>query len=212
MVKSDFRWYRSIGRAQFSGDELNFSGTIELKVRADSLVFGRIMKLGFEGARGQFDEKGFILVNKLKREYIQAEYDDLSEKLGPVAMNFDALSSFESFISGDFPFELKDADFEILPAAYHLRSERDSFLADARFDKFTLKLKQLKLHKIATEDTVIVTYDDYKNVNSAVLPHIINVEIKGVNPMRIRLRLSNIELRKKDEVQFEIPSGYQEID
>jgi outer membrane lipoprotein-sorting protein len=205
LEKEQYEWLSATGRVKIKSSKQNVSLSAQFKSRKDSLVWARLSKL-IEVARAQADVKHFQLVNRLDRSYFDYSFAELSTIIDPEQ----GIAAFQSLLMGNIPFNLSEATFTPSSESYVLKLEGDSINQEAIIDNKKLKLQYYKIVSVDGKTEANASFSNYTETDFGWVPQKIIVKIKGADLEAVEIDFSKIEFKKRDIVEFEIPTGYKE--
>lgn len=204
LANQNFDWMLGNARVKIKSKSQNISLSAQIKSKKDSLVWLRLSKL-LEVVRAQADANHFQLINRLDRTFVDYGFEELADYVDPK----EGLAAMQNMLLGTIPFSLEGAFFAKAENGY-LITVKDSISQKALVDNQRLKLLWYEIAQDSKGTKATATFDDYIETEYGWVPQMIRISITGADLETIALEFSKIEFKKREKVDFEIPSGYKE--
>lgn len=206
----DAQWYAIKGSARVSMPDQSFSGSVYLRIKRDSIIWGMAKKLSIEGGRFLSTPEQTTLINRIDRTYMNQstpsllgsldtymEFRDFQELLMGNIILPDSISRIEEdgiyyavrFISGD------------IDVSYWIDS-KSTKLSHAEY----LWKDGKKVHVLYTDYMQVDSFGDHARQRS------ISIYNKGQQHTSIDLKLSDIQVDVPKKTPFQVPRRYERID
>lgn len=199
---NEFEWYATKGSIDADVEEGGFSGSIYLRMKADSASWILVKKLGIEFLRISANRDVVHVINRLERDYytlgIQEVYRHLPVRLTYLDMQY--------FLTGNV--FLPTADYKVSKSGrYYLISFDDNGThIEHSINGYTGKLERSAY--TVGDQSITIEYSDYKQVEGAgeiahekkITRFNAGVEIESVN-----FSAKEISINEKVKMPFKIP-------
>ncbi|MCB0736850.1 MAG: DUF4292 domain-containing protein [Bacteroidetes bacterium] len=206
-LQLNYNWFSAKVKMKLNtgGNNLKTSG--ELKMKKDSLVWGKATKF-IELARFQMQQDEFSVINRLESKYAKLNPKDF---LGDVPLDFSAVTTVQKLLLGEFPFVLNDNDqVEFINQVISITRTHKTGKLTALLDASTLKMKEVVVYD-GQEQKLALGYNQYQEVESSLVPAILNVHLFAGGSQEVGLELLNIRLSNQEKVEFSIPDDYEQM-
>lgn len=201
------------GRATASipGQGIRISLTYRINMISDSLIWMRLSKFGFEGARALITRDSVFLVDRTRNTAYLGDFAPTKTYLGMEA-NIDILQAL--FIG----------NFQSVPPLAALNSERGqndivSFKGNTQGTAFTYSINP-KIYKLSILETQnisqnlhsIIQYADFLPENKYLLPRAGNIQVLKPEELTIEFKHNKIEFNPSSlSTSFSIPDNYERV-
>jgi hypothetical protein len=198
--------------AEFEALGMGGSGSMNLRIKRDSLIWMQGKKLGIEGFRGIINKDSFTMVNRLEGSYYREPNDAISSMFG-VSFNYDEIQ--ELMAGNILPFnedaishyqQIEDKCIVVINSArYNI-----SYVVDAR----NLLLKEIDL-KDRQGNSAKAFFDDYRPILKTKLttPYIRNYYFlsRSGDEGKMEINISELELNIEKTLIFDLPLRYDRL-
>lgn len=205
-----FKYLKAKSRVVWKSGNNQDNYTVDIRVKKDSLIWVNISQAGISGAVGKFTRDRLQFYQKISSEYMDMTYDSLSTILG-FRVNYTLL---QSLIVGNQPFKknntrvIREND-NIIIKQNEGRIKIDNMVGPNR------KLKKLLLNDVPTNNTLVMDFAEFTNLNQVVFPYssLITLDVKNkenriVNTV-ISIKYSKVELMETPlEFPFRVPAKF----
>ncbi len=204
----DFKWFTAKGDAEFDSAELAGSGTIQLRIKKDSLIWLQGKKFGIEGFRGIINKDSFYMANRLEKYYIgesnksfttsfsiNLEFEDMQQLL--VGNVF--LPSSEEVAS--YIQQGKDCKLVSNTSGYNIT--------------YTMNAFDMQLYTMCIADRggrkINVAFDDYRKHSKTKVPYSRNFTFQslGQPPYFLNVKVDELEVDVQKPMPFTLPTHYK---
>lgn len=209
--KSKSKFKTLSGRIKIELQEENKSQSYSLSMRMEKDKTIWMSKLGIVKAIITPNRVAFY--NKLDNTYFDGDFAFLSDFLG-TELDF---YKVQNLLLGEPLFELNEKAYEasVYEKSYLLapKKQRELFELFLLFNPSHFKMDSQQITQDKEGRHLEVNYKTYQNIEDEVLPETINVNaLEQGESLIINLGLKNIELNKKMNFPFKIPSGFTAIE
>lgn len=206
----DFKWLSAKVSTSIESPDENISGTLHVRMKANSIVWVVVKKLGIEAARIMANKDDYTILYRFESAY----------EVWP-------LSQLKSYVHGDVQFAdvqqwifgnviIPDKDNSTLHQVgthYVLETKIDNLLIKYFVNGYTAELEKMEL--IDNENnTASVQYADYRKISTHgkfSFNRIYKIPYPSGEQGTITMQLSDVEIDVPKEIKFTIPSHYEKI-
>lgn len=180
------------------------SGSLNLRIAADSLIWFSISKLGFEIARGLINQDSAYAINNWENTYWKGSIHDISEK-------YHVPAEFGTIQSIVIPSLNPSSNYLIeKQSAFIKLQEQGTVIKKYNIDQSSLTISSMMVSHASADFKV--SYSDYISKDSYQFPHTHHHVINQNNQMfETELRFSSIQSVASLNTPFKIPSDYELI-
>lgn len=192
----EFDYLSSRAKFKYSDGNQKISATASFRIQKDSVIWASISPgLGVELARLKIDREKLRGIDKLKKEYYEFTFEELSEQYG-FQITFDLI---ESIVIGNSLF-LPESRKEVITEDEMFKFEKleGQYGIDHFVGKQSKKLERLYAYDATTYNAVSVNYDDFKPVDGQIIPQTINATVSFANQRRKELLNIEIEYNRTE--------------
>lgn len=199
-----------VGRARVSLAEGSFaqSGTAELRMRKDSVIWMSVRKFGIEGARALITTDSVFLIDRLNRRYAAEDLSFIAERYNLPA----SFGTLQAMLLGN-PIFLGANQMELMPSdsVLLLESESNGRKSIYGIQAADYRLESMRFEESAAQQTLTNTYEDYRALsdgqNFSYLRQI-DVDSPSTGTLGFRMEFSKVEVNVPTTIRFEIPKQY----
>jgi hypothetical protein len=208
----DFDFFNIRGVADFEALGMGGSGTMNLRIKKDNLIWLQGKKLGIEGFRGIINRDSFTMVNRLEGSYFYEANEAISSMFG-IGFRFDEI---QELLAGNIlPFSDKDVtDYQQLENQCLLTINTAQYNIILNIDAFSLQLKEYRI-KDRMGNLAVAKFDDYQKIEKTkyTSPYIRNYYFKSRegDEGKIELNVSELELNIEKSLIFNLPLHYDRL-
>jgi len=229
LKNKEFRFDRLNARMSVESvlDSADFSFTVNLRMKKDSVIWMTISKLGIEGARVLITKDSVKFLDRLKNKFFKGDYAYISKLLN-TELDFEML---QSLLVGN-SVEFYDDDEKIKPGVdncqytlgtirkFKLRKvmERGKELKESAQSIYmvpeTFKIARILFYDFNPGRSFDARFGDFKapdSDSSQLFPHRMNYVIKAQKNVSIDIDYTKIALNEEQSFPFKIPSNYEQI-
>ncbi|MEY2924852.1 MAG: hypothetical protein RLZZ337_1400 [Bacteroidota bacterium] len=199
----DFDCLELRGKATVTAQGKSNNVSLHIKMKQDSILWGKFSLLGFEIAKVMITADSFFLINSFSNEYMMYDNNYLYSYLGFKAN----LGQLQNILVGNAPFD---------SALYQLNAENVRLTANEGIATNNLilndKFRTLSSN-VTTPDTTQsadIQYDEYDLVNTKLMPKIVNISVKNAtSPLDVVLNYQIVNTSPITTFPCNIPNGYK---
>ncbi len=206
----EFNWFAAKGDAEFESAHLAGSGTMQLRIKKDSLIWLQGKKFGIEGFRGIVNKDSFYMANRLDKYYISEAISSFMDNFG-IDLEFEDMQQLLAgnvFIPVEdeitsFSQEGKNCKLICNTASYNI-----SYIINA-FDMhlYTLVIADRAGHKI------YLSLDDYRKFGKSKVPYSRSFTFQAIGqpPYFLNVKVDELELDVVKQMPFTLPTHYRRL-
>lgn len=218
-------------KASFSFDDgtqnKTFKGSIVIK-KDSMIVISIVAMMGIELVRVKLTPDEVVIVDKYNKKVFLTSYNYFEEKYG-INLDYRVLQSILSnslFIypsENDFYDDLKKYKHDIDTKSYSFKSIKDKRLNrinkrnsnDLILHEFSIypdvyKIFNVFIKDFASNQTLIVDYDNFIEFNDVLFPEYINLKgTKANKVLKISLKVNYLDINNGGSLHFKIPDSYK---
>lgn len=206
----DFSWFSGKASTELKSQDENISGSLQIRMKRDSVVWIAVKKFGIEAARVQVDKNQYTILYRLEGLYQRGNISDIGDILS-IAPDFEDLQHlvFGNVILPDS----QSTEVAVQGALYILTTRMDGIVIDYKINGHNLMLEGADITDRMGRKASI-QYKDYRKVSGG---HLISFERRLDFPYTEKdqasfyLKFSEIEVDVPVEIKFNIPKSYSEI-
>lgn len=206
----DFKWFSAKASGDFDSPQFSGSGSMQLRIRKDSLIWMVGKKFSIEGFRTIINKDSFYLVNRLERFYGAEPLNRIHRMFG-MRLYFEDM---QELLAGNV----------LLPDTAQIQTyvqTGDKCLLSATIDEFevtyTFEARALRLIALTMKDRygrrVEAQFDDYKKLHKTFVPYQRNYTFfdETIQIAKLDVDVDEIEIDTPKSLNFSIPSHYERI-
>jgi hypothetical protein len=199
----DFDYLELRGKATTTFGEKTNNVSLHLKMKKDSIIWGRLSLLGFDIAKILITKDSFFMVNYIMSTYMAYDNSYLNGYIGFEPQ----VGQLQNLMLGNALF-LKDL--------YSLDPESVSLYAKEGVATNTLKLNEeyrtygSSINTPDTTQSAEIQYDTYEIVDQGLMPKNVNIDIQNAESLiHVVLNYQVISSKPIAKFPFYIPNGFQ---
>jgi hypothetical protein len=206
----DFQWFTGKASTSYESPEEGISGSIDIRMRKDSIVWVAAKKLGIEAVRVLIDAHEYTVLNRIMGEYQKGSTSEINTII-PVVASFEDM---QQLIFGNV----------ILPDSSRMSIEHDSvyhvisWVDEGMHFRYYLHSHSLALERISITDrarrTSTASYSDYRNiVGFGMIPYerIFTFPYDSEGNTTMSFSFSEIAINEPKAIKFTIPNSYERV-
>ena len=190
------------------GKSITLMGIVQL--RKDSAMLLVLKKFGIEAVRALITRDSVRVLNRLSGEY-------MSHPLSYIAETFNIPADFkvlQDIIIGNPPLmDREKVVFTQQDSTYNLVGSSAILTSEYQFDN-KYNLKTARLQQLATENTLLLKYDNYKVLNNKRIAYTRTLEANDLERGKtsVEMEFTEMELNVPKTMRCEIPSRYKKVE
>jgi hypothetical protein len=206
----DYTFFSVKASADFEYFDMQGSGSVQIRVKKDSLVWMIGKKIGIEGFRSIINKDSFFTVNRIDHSYMAEPNDDIAALFGiNVPFNF-----IQEMMVGNI---ILPQSSDMITYSQNMEECQVKFNTDSYNFTYTVDARSLNLKKIQLFDrynnSILILLDDYKKLNKLMLPYTRKYYFSNNNRNvgKLEFEASEIELNIEKSLIFDLPLHYDRI-
>ncbi|MBK9256258.1 MAG: DUF4292 domain-containing protein [Saprospiraceae bacterium] len=207
----DFTWFSGKAGTELKSPDENISGSMQVRMKKDSIVWIAVKKFGIEAARLQVDKDKFVLLNRWLGEYYTGNISQLNEviSISPDFQDLQQLMYGNVILPESDQIEIKKDSIW-----YILKANVDDMLIQYYINAYTMQLDRTvitdKMNRTAKAE-----YSDYRKLpNGCIMAYErrLTFPYSYKEDASMYLKFSEIEVDVPKEIKFEIPKNYRAVE
>lgn len=187
------------------GKTVSFS--YKANIAKDSLIWATVSKFGLPLATLLADPDSVRIRRLDVKEVVICDYSILNKAAG-MKIDFALLQNL--FTGETQELEGKALDFASESNRYRLSGQHGHYAVDWIFDPANYKLIQMDVEDATLGMASTLTYGNFMEVESQLVPSVVNLDVKSPNAMKLKLEHSQITVDEPDtDFSFRIPKSYE---
>ena len=208
----EFDYLNTRTRIQYKDGERNVSASANIRIKKDSIIWMSLSPLlGIEVARAMITQDSLVLMNRLNREYMVYDFENLSDKF-----QFDiSYHLIQSLILGNMPLEYQEPN-EIVSSKQHyiIRQQSGPYSIENYIDREIMKLQKVEVSEEPKKNKMVMEFEDHKEVEVFSIPFhsLISLDYEHgaeIVSTEINIKHGRAELASALRFPFDIPSRYE---
>lgn len=216
---AQFQWLTYKTRLSYHSEIASFeNANLVMRIQKDSVIWFSATHLGFEVVRGMFEKDSVRLLNRFQKEYITADYNQLSNKLG----FWLTYPRIQALLTGDLMF-----DAEANKKWFNKNDSIDYFIGNEVFLKVNTEVQrdigrvvQTIVADPRSNNLLKVTNNSFNKIGSSLYPMHTLIEIyKNDIPSETDRKNMSVEVNHQHidtlgntpGFPFSIPTNYKRI-
>lgn len=210
--KIDVEWLSAKSKVSFKSEVQSQKGTLNIRLRKDSVIWMNVKKLGIEGARILITPDSIYVIDRIHKQYAISDFSLIQEKYHlPADFN-----SLQNLILGN-PLLISGVELttQIDSTQYHLSSSSDLIpTRDYWLNGLTKTLTKMIFldyrnnRKVKVELSKYQALDQYKYFSYF---RSLNMSSPETGDLTIDINISKVEINVPKSIRFEIPEHYTRI-
>ena len=206
----DFHWFSAKAGGDFESPQFGGSGSMQLRIKKDSLIWMIGKKFSIEGFRTIINKDSFYVVNRLERFYAAEQINSINRMFG-MKMHFDDM---QQLLAGNvFLPEMKDINsFTQNNEQCILSANIDEYKVSYVVNAYDLNLTHFEF-KDRYNRKVIANFSNYKKLNKTLVPYFRKYEFYDASSIvaKLEIDVDEIEINAPKSMIFSIPSHYERV-
>ena len=205
-------WLNANARISYKGKDMSVSGSANIRMKKDSLIWIRVKKLGFEVARAMITTDSVYILDRLNNEYAIYGLDYLEDSYN-LPGNFQMVQNL--FLGQPYFLEPRAVNLSIEDKTYLLSEETPNFQVDYTVIPEDLRLEALQFASKDGKDEVKAAFSEFGALDNQQLFSYfreLDMTSPSLGETNITIKFSQIELDQPKDTGFRIPSKYTRMD
>ncbi len=207
----DYEWFKAKAKVRVTSKDFDYSGTLNLKMRNDSIIWGSVsVFLGIEVFRFFLINDTFVSIDRTKRQYTKIPINKVF-KIIPIK-NID-IKSIENIILGNVLFKIEDG-FELhgKDSNYFLSKNENNTKIKIFFDPVLFNIKKYEFEENSTSNYALLEYSDERiEENKKSIPQNVDIKFHSYQKNSLYLKFNYVQFDKPFSINTTIPKGYEQL-
>lgn len=210
VVNPQFEYMSAKAKFKFDHDGQRVSATANFRIKKDSIIWISISGFGLEAARVLIDTKNIYILDKLKRQYYEYNFEGLSKQL-----DFDLdFKLVQSVVLGNLVDPYDNQKVEKKDNYYSFKSSKGMYFFQNFIGTRTMKLEKVNISDSATKNTISVNYSDFNFVDQQVFPNEIQaiIDYEALDKPNTEINISYNKMAIEDgpiNFPYSVPNKYE---
>ncbi len=210
IIDPDFDYLSSKAKFKFDNEGKKVSATANFRIKKDSIIWISISGFGIEAARVFIDQENVKILDRLKKQYYEYTFDELSDQYD-FDFNFKMV---QSVLLGNLIEPYKKQKYQKTEGYY----EYDELKGDYIFQNFigsrTMKLEKVNVIDETTKNTISVNYSNFIRVSNQIFPNeiiaVIDYETANKPNTEIYISYNKMEIESSPlKFPYSVSSKYE---
>ncbi len=210
----EFEYLNTRTKIQFKDANRNVSTSANIRIKKDSIIWMSLTPfLGIEVARVMITQDSMVLMNRLTKQIMVYDFENLSEKF-----QFEiSYHLIQSMILGNMPLKYQELNEIVSSKKYYIvKQESGPYSIQNYFNRELMKLQKVEVTETQKKKKMILEFDNHKQVESFSIPFhsLISLDYEQDNEIQsteINIKHGRAELASELRFPFEIPSRYRYV-
>ncbi|MEO9872581.1 DUF4292 domain-containing protein [Ekhidna sp.] len=167
VVDPQFEYMSAKAKFKFNHDGKKISATANFRIKKDSVIWISISGFGLEGARVLINTENVRILDKLKKQYYEYTFEELSN-VYDFDFNFQMI---QSVILGNLIEPYKKQRVEKRDNYFTYTASKGVYLFENYIGAKSMKLEKVQVFDEDTKNSISVNYSDFILVDSQVFPN-----------------------------------------
>ena len=205
----NFEWFSAKGKMQFKSNVESGKGSINVRIRKDSVIWMNIKKLGMEVARVLIEPDSIHIIYRLDRSFERGKLSDYTRSYG-LDLSFDKMQDF--FVGNVILGDSTKIESNIEEDFWHLSGVQGKLQLDYWVNAFTGNVQEYHLIDNTGREVVMIFEDHkpYQDGNDFAYSREYFAPIDSLNEAFAKVKISAVEFDVKKKISFQIPEHYEE--
>lgn len=179
---AEFDYLSAKAKFKFNNGEQKISASANFRVQNDSVIWASISPaLGVELARVKITREKIQAIDKLKRDYYEFTFEELSKQYG-VQITYELVEAIAIGNSLFLPEKRKDVTEE--EKYFKYEKLEGQYGINHFIGRESKKMEQLYAYDATTHNSVTVNYSEFQPVQGQIIPHTIKATVYFANQRR----------------------------
>ena len=206
----DFEWFSGKMSTALESPDESVSGSMQVRMKKDSILLVTVKKIGIEVARFMADKKEYTILYRWESAYESGPISKINE-IVTLSASFEDMQQL-MFGNVLLPAE-NDTQYIKDSIYYKVTTTIDDLLIHYYVNGYNLNLEKMSVTDKMNR-TAIVYYSDYRIVGKfgkVPFDRTYNFPYSATETATINMRFSEIEIDVPKEINFSIPAHYEKI-
>lgn len=210
VVDPQFEYMSAKAKFRFDHEDKNVTATANFRIKKDSIIWISISGFGFEGARVLIDTENVRILDKLKKQYYEYTFEELSKEYD-FDFNFQMI---QSVILGNLVEPYRKQRVEKQDNYFTYTASKGVYSFHNYIGAKSMKLEKVQVFDAGSRNTISVNYSDFILVDSQIFPNeilaVIDYEAEAKPNTEISISYNKMVI-EDDPIGFpySVPSKYE---
>jgi len=207
----EFDYLNTRTKIQYKDEDRNVSTSANIRIKKDSIIWMSLTPLfGIEVARALITQDSLVLMNRLNKEYMVYDFENLSKKF-QFDINYHLI---QSLILGNMPLEYQDRNEIVSSKHYYIiKQQSGPYSIENYINRSLMKLQKVEVSELPKKNRMTMEFDDHQPVELFSIPFhsLISLDYEFGEELKsteINIKHGHAELASALRFPFEIPSRY----
>ena len=210
MVDPEFEYLSAKAKFKFKDKKKSVNATANFRIKKDSIIWISASMLGIEGARVLIDSSTVRIIDRLKKEYYEYTFEELST-MYDFDFNFQMI---QSVILGNLIEPYKKQRVEKSDRYFFYTASRGVYLFENFIGAKSMKLEKVQVFDESSKNSISVNYSDFILVDGEIFPNeisaLIDYEAERKSNTEIKISYSKLVIEKGPiSFPYSVPSRYE---
>jgi hypothetical protein len=208
----EFDYLHTRTRIQYKDGERNVSTSANIRIKKDSIIWMSLTPLlGIEVARAMITQDSLVLMNRLNREYMVYDFENLTDKF-KFDINYQLI---QSLILGNMPLKYQEPNEIVSSKQYYIiRQQSGPYSIENYISRELMKLQKVEVSEEPKKNKMVLEFEDHKIVEVFSIPFhsLISLDYEDGSELKsteINIKHGRAELASALRFPFAIPSRYE---
>lgn len=205
-----YDWLSIKARLKYVDPYQSIGGTLHIKAKKDSLIWLRVTKFGFEGARVRIMPNSIEVINRVDKTYQKRTLSSIQNEYG-IDLTF---KDIEDLLVGNQIYQDLPYQSALDSSGYILSTSTYPLGISYHLRPLDLFIDQMHLIQ-HNQGSISATFDDYEDYSdngwNLSKKRSYRTEEKNGEIKSIDLKISSVQLNSPTNIIFSIPNHYERI-
>jgi hypothetical protein len=206
----DFTWFSAKATGDFESPQFGGSGSMQLRIKKDSLIWMVGKKFSIEGFRTIINRDSFYVVNRLERFYAEEPLDEIHKMFGMKV----AFEDMQQLLAGNVFLPDTSQVYNYVQTNSYCRINANIDIYDVTYviNAFDLHLMELEI-KDQTGRKIVAMFEEYKKLKNTKVPYLRKYSFYDETRRiaKLDVEVNEIEIDIPKTMIFSIPSHYERV-
>lgn len=210
----DFSYLSMRSKIEFKNGQQSLSGNASIRIKKDSAIWVSVNALlGVEAGRMLITRDGIAFINRLERNYLQADYNSLSQRFGiPLSYNL-----LQEALLGNMPFPPgKESSIRLKKQQWEVQQNTSDLVIESLLDASIMKVSSMKAGQKNSDNSMVMELGAYQKLDEVSVPFKSMLSLSyrnGGQKQTTTLSLSHARAQLESSLSFpfSIPERYTPV-
>ena len=210
VVDPEFEYLSAKAKFKFKDKKKSVNATANFRMKKDSIIWISASMLGIEGARVLIDNSHVRIIDRLKKEYYEYTFEELST-LYDFDFNYQMI---QSVILGNLIEPYKKQRVEKSDRYFFYTESKGVYLFENFIGAKSMKLEKVQVYDESSKNSISVNYSDFTLVDGEIFPNeisaVIDYEAERKSNTEIKISYNKLVIEKGPiSFPYSVPSRYE---